>query len=349
MTRGTPALVALLLAAFVINLDTTLVNVALPTLVGQIHAGTTQLQWVVDAYNLVFAALLLAAGSLSDRLGRKGVLLVGLGVFASASIAGGFASTPSELIGARAVMGLGAALTFPATLSLLSNIFVERRARARAIGLWGASAGVAIAMGPIVGGWLLEHFAWPSVFFALAPVAAAAAGLIALWVPTSRDAQQGGVDLGGAVLATAAMGLLVFSIIEAPTTGWSSARTLAGFAGSVALATTFVLYERRLDRPMLDVGLFRNPRFSAASASVTVSLFTCGLKRSTQQPRRTPEMQCHPAECLSRPGVGVSGQWRRALAGCTAKDPRLAGRYWRSKPFVFSLLPRCQGLLGSQK
>src|SRR5947208_5516584 len=142
-------LAALLLAAFAINLDTTMVNVALPSLVRELHATTTQLQWVVDAYNLVFAALLLTFGSLSDRLGRKGMLLAGLTVFGTASLAGGFTTTPAQLTAARAVMGLGAAMTFPATLALISNVFTERRERARAIGWWGAIALVAIATGLI--------------------------------------------------------------------------------------------------------------------------------------------------------------------------------------------------------
>src|SRR5262245_10093313 len=158
-------LVALLLAAFAINLDTTIVNVALPTLVRDLHASTSQLEWIVDSYSLAFAALVLAAGNLSDRLGRKGVLLTGLGVFAVATVAGGFGSNPGQLIAARAVMGLGAALIFPATLSLLTNVFTERGERARAIGLWGATTGIGIAVGPIVGGWLLEKFSWTSVFF----------------------------------------------------------------------------------------------------------------------------------------------------------------------------------------
>ena len=170
-------LVALLLAAFAINLDTTMVNVALPSLVRELHATTTQLQWVVDAFNLAFAALLLTFGSLSDRFGRKGMLLAGLTVFGAASLVGGFTTSPAQLIAARAVMGLGAAMTFPATLSLISNVFTQRRERARAIGLWGAIAGVAIALGPIVGGWLLESFSWTSIFIAMAPVAAAAIAL----------------------------------------------------------------------------------------------------------------------------------------------------------------------------
>src|ERR1700760_1075456 len=171
-------LAALLLAAFLVNLDTTMVNVALPAMVRELHATTTQLQWVVDAYNLVFAALLLTFGSLSDRFGRKGMLLAGLAVVGTASLAGAFTTSPAQLIAARAVMGLGAAMTFPATLSLLPTVFTERRERAAAIGLWGAIAGVAIALGPIVGGWLLQASGWRSIFFAMAPIAALAGVLV---------------------------------------------------------------------------------------------------------------------------------------------------------------------------
>ncbi len=267
-------LISLLLAAFVINLDTTIVNVALPSLVRELHATTTQLQWVVDAYNLVFAALLLTFGSLSDRLGRKGVLLAGLVTFGAASLAGGFTTSPAALIAARSVMGLGAAMTFPATLSLITNVFTERRERARAIGLWGAIAGVAIALGPIVGGWLLEHFSWASIFIAMAPVAAAAIGLVVASVPTSKNPDAAPVDIAGLALSTATMALLVFTIIEAPDYGWGSTRTLAGFAVSAALLAAFIGWERRAAHPMLDVRLFRNMRFSAASGAVTVSFFT---------------------------------------------------------------------------
>ncbi|MGI8449087.1 MAG: MFS transporter, partial [Streptosporangiaceae bacterium] len=265
---------ALLLAAFAVNLDTTLVNVALPSLVRELHATTTQLQWVVDAYNLVFAALLLTFGSLSDRLGRKGTLLAGLAVFGVASVAGGFTTSPGQLIAARAVMGLGAAMTLPATLSLISNVFTGRAERARAIGLWGASAGVAIALGPIVGGWLLEHFSWGSIFIAMGPVAAAAALLVAVSVPTSKDPAAAPFDLPGLLLSTGAMALLVFTSIEAPAYGWGSARSIGGFAVSAALLAAFIVGEQRSRHPMLDVRLFRNLRFSAASGAVTVSFFT---------------------------------------------------------------------------
>jgi EmrB/QacA subfamily drug resistance transporter len=274
MRSKTMILAALLLAAFVINLDTTLVNVALPALVRQLNATTTQLQWVVDAYNLVFAALLLAFGSLSDRFGRKRMLLAGLLVFGTASLAGGFATSPAQLIAVRAVMGLGAAMTFPATLSLISNVFTERRERARAIGLWGAIGGVAIAMGPIVGGWLLERYSWAAIFIAMAPVAAVAAIGAALAVPASKDPAAAALDIPGLVLSSATMALLVFTIIEAPAYGWTAARSLAGFAGSAVLLAAFIMRERRAAHPMLDVRLFRNMRFSAASGAVTVSFFT---------------------------------------------------------------------------
>ena len=267
-------LVALLLAAFLVNLDTTLVNVALPALVRELHATTTQLQWVVDSFNLVFAALLLTFGSLSDRFGRKRMLLAGLAVFGTASLAGGFTTGPAQLIAARSMMGLGAAMTFPATLSLISNVFTERRERARAIGLWGAIGGVAIAMGPIVGGWLLEHFSWASIFVAMAPVAAAAAVLVALVVPPSKAPDAAAPDVPGLVLSSAAMAVGVFTIIEAPAYGWAAGRSLAGFAASAVLLAAFIVRERRAAHPMLDVRLFRNLRFSAASGAVTVSFFT---------------------------------------------------------------------------
>src|SRR5881275_1320674 len=169
---------SLLLATFLVNVDTTIVNVALPTLVRELHASNTQLQWIVDAFNLFFAATVLAAGSLSDRFGRKGMLLAGLAVFGLASLAGGLTDSPGQLIAARAVMGVGAAMVFPSTLSLLTNVFTERRERALAIGLWGAITGAAIALGPIVGGWLLQASDWRAIFFAMTPVAAVA-GILA--------------------------------------------------------------------------------------------------------------------------------------------------------------------------
>jgi EmrB/QacA subfamily drug resistance transporter len=266
-------LVTLCLAALIINLDTTIVNVALPALVRQTGATTTDLQWVVDAYNLAFAALVLAAGSLADRLGRKGMLLAGLGLFGASSLAGSYATAAGQLVAARAVMGLGAAMMFPATLSLLTNVFTERRARALAIGVWGASAGVGIAVGPIVGGWLLEQFWWGAIFVAMAPVATVVAVLVAWWVPTSRDSRTPPLDWRGFALSTAGMTLIIYGIIQAPGWGWASAATLCVLAAGVVLMGALVAAERATAAPMIDMSLFRNPRFTAASGSMAIAFF----------------------------------------------------------------------------
>jgi EmrB/QacA subfamily drug resistance transporter len=273
VTNKPLVLVSLLLATFLVNVDTTIVNVALPTLVRELHASNTQLQWIVDAFNLFFAATVLAAGSLSDRFGRKGMLLAGLAVFGLASLFGGLLNSPDQLIAARAVMGIGAAMIFPSTLSLLTNVFTERRERALAIGMWGAVTGVAIALGPIVGGALLEAFDWRSIFFALTPVAALAAGLVGTSVPASRDPSAPALDGVGFVLSTATVASLVYTVIEAPDRGWADTWTLVGFALAAVLAAAFVASERRVAQPMLDLSLFRNPRFAAASGSVAISFF----------------------------------------------------------------------------
>jgi EmrB/QacA subfamily drug resistance transporter len=261
------------MAAYIISLDITIVNVTLPTLVRRLGATTTGLQWIVDSYNLVFAALILAAGSLSDRVGRKGTLLSGLGVFSLGSLAGALSTSTGQLIAARTVMGLGAALIFPSTLSLIANVFTERDDRARAIGLWGATTGIGIATGPIVGGWLLGRFWWGSVFLFLVPVAATVATLIAWAVPPSRDPGAPRIDWRGLALSTAGMGVLVLAVIQAPGWGWGSALTVTAFVGGLALLAVFVAVERRISNPMLDITLFQNPRFTAASGSVTIAFF----------------------------------------------------------------------------
>jgi len=266
-------LFTLCLAAFLISVDTTIVNVTLPTLVRRLHATIADLQWIVDAYSLAFAALVLAAGSFSDRVGRKGTLLAGLGVFAAASLAGAACTSAGALIAARAVMGIGAAMIFPSTLSLVTNVFTVRAERARAIGLWGATTGVGIATGPIVGGWLLAHFWWGSVFVFLAPVALVIEALVIATVPPSRDPTAAPIDLPGVLLSTLGMVAIVLGVIEAPERGWTSAASLAMIGGGGALLVVFALVEAKTARPMLDVSLLKNPRFTAASASVTIAFF----------------------------------------------------------------------------
>jgi EmrB/QacA subfamily drug resistance transporter len=266
-------LAAVCLAAFAINVDTTIVNVALPSLTRQLGASTQDLQWIVDGYNLAFAALVLAAGSLGDRYGRRPALLVGLLGFAAASGAAAGCRTPGELIAARFVMGAFAALIFPTTLSVISNTFANRAARARAVGVWGAVTGLAVAVGPVTGGLLLSGFAWPSVFVAIVPLSLVAAAAVWRWVPESRDPSAPPLDRAGLLTATVTVSALVYSIIEAPGRGWSSAPTLAGVGLAVVVGAAFVRTELHQAHPMLDVSLFRERAFSAASGSVTVAFF----------------------------------------------------------------------------
>jgi len=266
-------LAAACLAAFAINLDTTIVNVALPSLTRELHASTRDLQWVVDGYNLAFAALVLAAGALGDRYGRRPALITGLLGFAAASGVGALCGDPGQLIAARVVMGGFAALIYPTTLSVITNAFPDRRERAKAIGVWGGVTGIGVAVGPVTGGLLLAHLSWPAVFVALVPVALIAALAAAVAVPESRDPAAPAVDRAGLALSTSFIALLVYTVIEAPGHGWLAPSTLLGWAGSVALLVGFVSVERRATEPMLDVRLFRDPRFSAASASVTVAFF----------------------------------------------------------------------------
>jgi EmrB/QacA subfamily drug resistance transporter len=274
--KGHPiaALVFICLSVFVISVDATIVNVALPTLSRELDADTAQLQWIVDAYTLVMAGLMLSAGSLSDRFGRRGFLSAGLALFAITSAVAAQVNTADGLIAARAAMGVGAAVIFPTTLSLITNIFTDPVKRAKAIGLWAAMVGVGVAAGPISGGWLLEHFSWGSVFMVNVPVAAVAIVGGILFVPTSRDPAAPPVDVPGLILSSIGITALVYTVIEAPTWGWRSAHTAAGFAVSVIVLAVFALWERRTPHPMLDVSVFVNRRFSGGSLAVTAGFLT---------------------------------------------------------------------------
>jgi EmrB/QacA subfamily drug resistance transporter len=266
-------LAAVCLAAFAINVDTTIVNVALPSLTRQLGAGTRDLQWIVDGYNLAFAALVLSAGSIGDRFGRRPALLTGLLGFGAASVVAALCTNPGQLIAARFVMGTFAALIFPTTLAVISNTFPERGERAKAIGVWGAVTGLGVAVGPVTGGLLLSWFSWPSVFLALVPVSLLAAAIVFRVVPESRDPRAPRVDRLGLLTATIAIGALVYTIIEAPGRGWDSVDSLIGFTLALVATVLFVRIERRREHPMLDVSLFRERAFSAASGSITVAFF----------------------------------------------------------------------------
>jgi EmrB/QacA subfamily drug resistance transporter len=267
------ALAVLCLSLVLIVLDNTVLNVALPTLVRQLGATTTQLQWMVDAYVIVFAGLLLSAGALGDRFGRRRALQLGLVVFALSSGLAAFSGTSGQLIGARSVMGLGAAFVMPATLSIITNIFTDPRERARAIAIWAGMAGVGVALGPVVGGWLLEHFWWGSVFLINLPIVALALVAGRLLLPESREAGTSRLDVVGAALSVAAIGVLLWAIIEGPVKGWGDVTTLGAFGLAAALLLAFFVWESRVDDPMLDVAFFADPRFSAASAGIALVFF----------------------------------------------------------------------------
>ena len=271
--RRWAVLAVMCLAVFITVLDGTIVNIALPTLVVDLGASTRQLQWIVDAYLLVFTGLLLAAGGLGDRYGRKKALTIGLVVFAVTSAYAGTAGSANELIIGRGLMGVGAALIFPATLAILTNVFRDPSERAKAIGVWSATSGIAVAAGPIAGGWLLEHFWWGSVFFINVPVVIVAVIAVVAFVPESRDEHVPALDVVGLLLSISAISALVFTIIEAPEWGWASATTITGFAVAAVLLGTFVWWELRSPNPMLPVRIFENRRFSAASVSITSAFF----------------------------------------------------------------------------
>jgi EmrB/QacA subfamily drug resistance transporter len=253
---------ALSLSLMVIGLDLTVLSVALPVLVTDLKATTTQLQWIMDSYILVLAALLLPAGSLGDRIGRKRVLIAGLGLFLAGSLLCAYAWSAGSLIGFRAFMGLGGAIVMPLTLSVLPAIFSEQE-RPKAIAVWSVASGVSVALGPIVGGWLLGHYFWGSIFLFNVPFIVAALVAVVWLVPESRDPQPRQADPAGALLAAGGLTSLVYAIIEQPTRGWDFV-TLATLAAGIALLAAFAAWEARSRHPVLNVRLFASPRFAWA-------------------------------------------------------------------------------------
>ncbi|MGO9498853.1 MAG: DHA2 family efflux MFS transporter permease subunit [Solirubrobacteraceae bacterium] len=267
------ALAVVCAAALIVNVDNTILNVALPTLVRKLHATSSELQWIVDSYAMVFAGLVLVGGSLADRLGRKRFFLVGLTVFGVGSIGAAFSGSVDLLIAWRAVMGAGAALTVPSSLSIINDVFRDPAQRARAIGAWAATIGLGIAIGPIAGGLLLSGFWWGSIFLVNVPIVIAAFAGAILLVPDSKNPAADRPDPGGAVLSIAGLGLLLWAIIEGPTRGWGSASVIGVGVTSVAVLGAFVAWEARCDHPMLKLGFFRDRRFSVAAAAECLGVF----------------------------------------------------------------------------
>jgi EmrB/QacA subfamily drug resistance transporter len=263
----------LILALFGVSLDNTILTIALPTLATELHASASQLQWMVDAYILVFAGLLLVAGAMSDRYGRRLALVGGLALFGLGSAITPLAGTAEQLIAVRAFMGLGAAFTMPATLSILADVFPAHE-RPKAIAAWSAVSGLGIVIGPILGGWLLEHFPWASVFVINVPFVVLGIAATLAIVPESRSPERSPLDPVGAVLSVSGLVALVYGIIEVPSLGWTDPAIAGSLGAAAILLGGFVAWERRVAHPMLDVGLFRDRRFSAASLSITMTFFS---------------------------------------------------------------------------
>ena len=266
-------LAVLCLSLLVVVIDNTVLNTALPTLARSLHAGTSSLQWVTDAYSLVFAAMLVTAGAISDRYGRRRALLSGLVVFAAGSVGAALSGGTATLVAWRAVMGLGAAFVMPATLSILNAVFPATE-RAQAIAAWSAVSGVGIVIGPTMGGLLLDHFAWSSVFWVNVPLVGVALAAVARLVPEIAIEERAlRFDIAGLVASSAGLLLLVDAVIQAPSAGWASPRTLGELALAGVVLAGFIAWELRSPWPLLDVRVFANRAFSAASGSIAMTFF----------------------------------------------------------------------------
>ncbi len=266
-------LAVLCISLMVIGLDNTILNVALPTLshtknAGGLGASGSSLQWIVDAYTLVFAGLLLTMGSLGDRFGRYKFLTIGLVIFGTGSILSAFAVSSAMLIATRSLMGVGGACIMPGTLSILSNVFRNPAERAKAIGVWAGVSALGVGIGPVAGGALLTHFWWGSVFLVNVPIVIVALVLGFFFVPDSSDKTTPRLDPVGAGLSIVTLFALLWAIIEAPNHGWTSPEIITAFVAGAVFLTCFLLWEMKSSSPMLDLHFFQNPRFSAASGAI---------------------------------------------------------------------------------
>jgi DHA2 family methylenomycin A resistance protein-like MFS transporter len=271
--RSGLALLALCLGFFMVIMDATVVTTALPAIGRALSSGVSGLQWVVDGYTLVFASLLLSAGSFGDRLGARRVFLLGLAVFVCASVACGLAPGLAVLEGARVVQGVGAALVLPTSLALINASYPDRRRRARAIGVWGGLGGVAAGLGPVLGGVFTTWLGWPSIFYVNVPIGVAALVLTVRFVPSPAPRARTGLDPLGQILAVLTLVLLAFGLIESGSSGWGSPVVLGALVLAVAGGIAFVAAERRHPDPMLPLGLFADREFSgAAVVGVAINL-----------------------------------------------------------------------------
>ncbi|GHH09808.1 MFS transporter [Streptomyces rubradiris] len=263
------------LAQLTVLLDNTVLNVAIPSLTRELHATTSDIQWMINAYSLVQSGLLLTAGSAADRYGRKKMLITGLVLFGAGSLVAGLADSTGQLIAARAGMGIGGALLMTTTLAVAMQIFAPEE-QAKAIGIWSAVNALGFAGGPLIGGFVLDHFWWGAIFLINLPVAALAVVAVVILVPESKNPRGERPDLIGAVLSTVGMASLVYAIISGPGHGWTSARVLLTAAVAVLVLGAFAWWENRTEEPMLDIHFFRDRRFTGAVAGAVLIVFGMG-------------------------------------------------------------------------
>ena len=260
------------MSLFIVGLDVTVVNVALPSIGRDLHAGVSGLQWTIDAYTLVLASLLMLSGSTADRIGRRRTFQTGLVAFTLGSLLCSLAPSLGWLVAFRALQAIGGSMLNPVAVSIITNTFVEPRERARAIGVWGGVVGISIALGPLVGGALVASVGWPGIFWVNIPVCVAALVLTALFVPESKAAHARQVDPVGQVLVILTLASLTYGIIEGPNAGWTSARIISCFVLSVAAAIGLIWYEPRRREPLIDLRFFRSAPFTGATV-IAVSAF----------------------------------------------------------------------------
>ena len=316
------ALSILCVTLLLVSLDLTILNVALPSIVRGLHATSSQLQWIVDAYAVAFAGLLLTLGALGDRVGRKWVFLAGLLVFAAGSAFSAFSGSVGWLTAGRVVMGAGAAALMPCTLSILTNVFSTDRDRGRAIGIWSATAGLGVAIGPILGGFLLVHYWWGSVFLINVPIAAAG-GLAAIFlVPNSRNVQAKKPDPVGMLLSVLGFGLLLWAIIEAPGRTWGAPPITGALAASAALIAGFIVWEHRRTDPMLPVSFFRQPPLLRSHRLARAGdLRPAGpAVPHDPVPAVRPRLQRLPGRACHRAGGAGAAGHRAVLGGARPQD-----------------------------
>jgi len=290
------------MSLLIVGLDSTIVNVALPSIHRSFHASLSGLQWTIDAYTLVLASLLMLSGSTADRVGRKRVFGLGLTLFSIGSLLCALAPTLGLLIAARVLQAIGGSMLNPVAMSIIRNVFEDPRERAQAIGVWGGVIGISMALGPVLGGTLVDSVGWRSVFLVNLPVGLVAFALTAIYVPESRAQRPRRIDPIGQILVIVALATLTYAIIEGPSAGWLSAQTLVLFAVSVASFLSLIAYEPRRAQPLIEVGFFRSAPFSGASAIAVCAFAALGAF-------------CSSTRCTCRT-CAICRHWTRASTRC---------------------------------